>query len=196
MKSLTITLLASASLAAAAFAGTEITSSKDKKVVAPTTCFNDHELQLDVFGAYAVGEGPNHAGPIRDHGWGGGIGINYFFSRYIGVGAEGIWLDAKENSASNSDSNGGKAFHSVGGSLIFRYPIDSLCLAPYGYVGGAAVMDGAKWAEAFVGVGLEYRVVPNKVGIFVDERWDYLGDRFGHDTQNNFMTRAGVRWVF
>jgi hypothetical protein len=196
MKKLTIALLASLSLAVASYAGTEISTGKDKKTVIPTTCFNDHELQLDVFGAYAVGEGPNHAGPIRDHGWGGGIGVNYFFSRYIGIGVEGYWLDAKENSSTSADSNGSKAFHSVNGSLIFRLPNDATCLAPYGFLGGGATMDGDKWAVAFAGVGLEYRVIPNKLGIFVDGRWNYYGDRYGHDTENNFLTRAGVRWVF
>src|SRR3954471_13989926 len=99
MKKLTITLLASIALAAASYAGTEISSGKDKKVIQPVHCFNDQELQVDVFGAYQVGEGPNHAGPIHDHGWGGGIGINYFFSRYIGVGAEGYWIAARHNQA-------------------------------------------------------------------------------------------------
>ena len=51
-------------------------------------------------------------------------------------------------------------------------------------------------ALGFAGVGLEYRVVPNKVGLFIDARWNYYGDRYGSDNQNNFTSRAGVRWVF
>ena len=98
MKKLTITLLASLSLVAASFAGQEVYSGKDsKKTIVPQTCFNDHELQLDVFGVYQDGNANTHAGPIRDHGWGGGIGINYFFSRYIGVGAEGIMIPETKN---------------------------------------------------------------------------------------------------
>ena len=197
MKKLTITLLASIALAAASYAGTEISSGKEsKKVIAPVHCFNDQELQVDVFGAYQVGEGPNHAGPIHDHGWGGGIGINYFFSRYIGVGAEGYWIAADENASVPDRGSSRTTFHNINGSLIFRLPIDEMCLAPYAFIGGGAVLDSEDWAVGFAGVGLEYRVVPNKVGIFVDARWNYYGDRYGHDDQNNFTARAGVRWVF
>ena len=200
MKKLTTTLLASIALAATSFAGHEVVSDgkdfKDKKVIAPTYCFNAGELQLDVFGAYQVGEGGSHAGPIHDHGWGGGIGVNYFLTRYIGIGAEGYWVAAGHNSAADHHGNDETTFHNVNGSLIFRLPIDSLCLAPYAYLGGGAVMDGDKWAVGFAGVGLEYRVIPNKLGLFIDERWNYYGDRYGNDVQNNFLTRAGVRWVF
>src|SRR4051812_12149939 len=105
MKKLTITLFASIALAASSFAGHEMVSSgkdfKDKTVAPPVLCFGDHELQVDIFGAYQVGEGPTHAGPIGDHGWGGGVGVNYFFSRYIGIGAEGYWIAADHNKASS-----------------------------------------------------------------------------------------------
>jgi hypothetical protein len=202
MKTLTITALASLAFAATTFAGHEvIDNSKDKKTIIPPTCFNDHELQLDIYGTYSVGNGSSHAGPINNHGFGGGLGVNYFFTRYIGVGAEYFVDDARHNSDSvndghHHDGDGEDAFHHVGGSLIFRYPIDRLCLAPYAYLGGGAVLDGDSWGVGWVGVGVEYRVVPNKIGLFVDERWNYFGDRYGDGDQNNFQTRAGIRWVF
>jgi hypothetical protein len=201
MNILTTTLFASIAMAATSFAGHEVVSSgkeyKGGKEPAPTYCFNAGELQLDVYGAYVVGEGPAHAGPVRDHGFGGGIGVNYFFTRYLGVGAEGYWISADHNArAGDGRDNGDTTFHNVNGSLIFRLPIDALCLAPYAYLGGGAVMDGDKWAVGFAGVGLEYRVIPNKLGLFVDARWNYYGDRYGADDQNNFTSRAGVRWVF
>lgn len=202
MKKAVFGFLACVALAATGFAGTATYSAgksyKEYKNVEKPTCFSDTEIQVDVFGAYVDGNSPNHAGPVKDHGWGGGVGLNYFFHRYFGVSAEGYWLDAKHNSSQSgigADSNG-TTFHSAGGNVIFRYPIDSLCLAPYVYAGGGATLDGKNWAVADVGVGLEYRLIPNKLGIFADERWNYYGDRFSHDTQNNFMTRAGVRWVF
>ncbi len=199
MNILTTTLFASIAMAATSFAGHEMVSSgkdfKATKEAPPTYCFNAGEVQFDLFGAYQVGEGASHAGPIHDHGWGGGVGVNYFFTRYLGIGAEGYWIAAEHNDRQNAGS-GGTTFHNVNGSLIFRLPIDNLCLAPYAYVGGGAVMDGDKWAVAFGGVGLEYRVIPNKLGLFVDARWNYYGDRYDADTQNNFTTRAGVRWVF
>jgi len=197
MKKLAFSLLAIAALAATSFAGQEIVSGKDKKVVTPlTTCFNDRELQLDVFGVYADGHAESHAGPMRDHGWGGGIGVNYFFTRNIGIGADAFWLSGHHNAAAPGHPDEETVFHNIDGSLIFRLPIDRLCLAPYAFIGGGAELDGASWGYGFVGVGLEYRIVPAKIGIFADSRWNYYGDRYGNGDQNNFAFRAGVRFVF
>jgi hypothetical protein len=199
MKTLTTSLFASLVLAATSFAGHEMASGKDmkeSKPVLPPTCFGDKELQLDVFYAYVDGNSSQHAGPIRDNGHGGGIGINYFFSRYIGIGAEGYWINAETNTAQPGATDDDKVFHNVNGMLIFRLPIDEACLAPYAFVGGGATLDGNNWAVGFTGIGLEYRAVPNKLGLFIDGRWNYYGDRYGNDTQNNFTGRAGVRLVF
>jgi hypothetical protein len=196
MKKVVIGLATLVAFTGASLAGTEAYSGpgKESKQVITPTCFADQEWQADVFGAYSVGNGPTHAGPIRDHGWGGGIAANYFFARYFGVSAEGSWLAGHENLGSGK--SGSTQFQSVGGNAIFRYPIDSLCLAPYAFVGGGATMDGSKWAVGDVGVGVEYRIIPNKLGIFTDGRWNYYGDRYEHDTQNNFLIRAGTRWIF
>jgi hypothetical protein len=203
MKKLSISLLASFAVVATSFAGTEISAGK-KTVTPVTTCFNDRELQLDLFGAYSDGNASTHAGPIRDHGWGGGVGVNYFFTRYIGIGAEGLWEAGQDNAASVGDHHafhhdnhdGRTTFHNADGMLIFRMPLDQYCLAPYGFVGGGAEMDSANWADAFVGLGVEYRVVPAKVGIFADGRWNYFGDRYERGDQNNFTFRAGVKLIF
>ena len=198
MKKLAFSLLAVASITATSFAGHEMVSSgKEYKQPAPPEvgCFLDQELQVDVFGAYVDGNAASHAGYIRDHGWGGGIGINYFFTRNVGIGVDGIWFYGKENAAADQDGDH-KAFHNVTGSLIFRFPMDESCLAPYVFVGGGFHVDGDQWASAHAGVGLEYRVVPNKVGLFIDARWTYFGDRYGEGDQNNFLGKAGVRFVF
>lgn len=200
MTKIICTLVASAAIAATSFAGTASVSSgksyKEYKNVEQPTCFNDQELQLDTFGAYAVGEGKSHAGPIRDHAFGGGVGVNYFFARYFGIGADGIWLSAKENQSSPGASSDSKTFHNATGSLILRYPIDSICLAPYVFAGGGFTVDGDQWASGHVGVGVEYRVVPHKIGLFADSRWTYFGTRYGHDNENNFLTKVGIRVVF
>lgn len=200
MKKLTFSLLAIVSLVATSFAGTEISSGKDykdyKKQPLPT-CFNDQELQLDIFGAYADGNALDHAGPLRDHGWGGGVGVNYFFHRNIGVGVDATWLYMQDNSApGNSNDGSDTQLHHFTGSLIFRFPIDELCLAPYVFVGGGLSVDGRQWASAHGGLGVEYRVVPHKVGLFTDARFTYFGDRFGNGDQNFILVRAGVRLVF
>jgi opacity protein-like surface antigen len=191
------TLCASTILVAAAVAGDGKQIAIDKGYHAPeASCFKDQELQIDIFGQYTVGEGPSHAGPVRDHGWGGGIGINYFFTRNIGIGIDAAWLYAKDRSSVGDDDDDHTTIHNFSGSLIARFPIDDKCLAPYLYVGGGAAVDGEQWASAHAGAGLEFRVQPQKMGIFVDGRWTYYGDRFGHEDLNNFSGRVGVRWVF
>jgi hypothetical protein len=197
MKKLTTSLLAVVGLMGTAFAGHEVVSTgKDYKPIAPTPCFNDRELQVDVFGAYAVGEGPHQVGLFRDHGWGGGIGVNYFFTRNVGIGVDATWLYAKEASDTDGVEGDHTTIHNFTGSLIFRLPMDESCLAPYFFVGGGFHVDGEQWASAHAGVGIEYRIVPQKVGLFADGRWTYLGDRFGNDDLNFFSTRLGVRFVF
>jgi hypothetical protein len=189
-------------LAATSYAGQPMISSgketKEYKQVPEETCFNDREFQIDLFGQYTVGEGPTHAGPMRDHGWGGGIGLNYFFLRNVGIGVDAAWLDMKENAAfaRHGSNDGNTALHAFSGSLILRLPIDHLCLAPYVYAGGGFQVDGAQWASAHAGAGLEYRIKPHKLGFFVDGRWTYFGDREGYGDLNNFTARAGFRIVF
>lgn len=180
--------------AATAFAGEQIvTSNKNYKAPAPEECFRAGELQLDIFGYYVDGNGGQHAGQVQDHGWGGGIGLNYFFTLNLGVGVEAAWLDARDN---GNLGGGYTAIHNYSGSLIWRFPIQEKCLAPYLYAGGGVAGDGANWAFGHVGAGLEYRIKPQKVALFADARWTYFGDRFGDGDQNNFGGRVGVRFIF
>ena len=188
----TCTLLASLAMIAVGSAGERtVTIDKGYQAPEPMDCFKDQELQIDLFGQYTDGNSPNHAGPIRNHGWGGGVGINYFFTRNLGIGVDAAWLYATEHPA----LGGGKTtIHNLSGSLIARFPIE--CVAPYLYVGGGAALDGEQWASAHAGAGVEWRVEPQKFGVFIDGRWTYYGDRFGHGDLNNFSGRVGVRWVF
>jgi hypothetical protein len=199
MKKLIFGIAATVAIAATGFAGTETysgpaASNKEYKQVETPSVFSDKELQFDVFGAYQVGNGPDHSGPIRDHAWGGGTAVNYFFTRYLGLSAEGSWLEGHDNGLAHNPS--ATQFQSVAGSLIFRYPIDSWGIAPYLFTGGGATFDGSDFAVYHIGAGLEYRVVPNKFGVFADGRWNYYGDRGTHDVQNNFLVRVGTRLVF
>jgi hypothetical protein len=189
-------------IAATSYAGDRMVSSgKESKAIKQTvpeeTCFQDREFQLDLFGQYSVGEGPHQAGVMRDHGWGGGLGLNYFFMRQVGIGVDAAWLDVKESTDfQRRGGNGNTALHTFSGSLIVRFPIDHLCLAPYIYGGGGFEVDGKQWGSGHAGVGLEYRIKPNKVGLFVDGRWTYLGDRDERHDLNFFSARAGIRLIF
>lgn len=202
MKKLTFSLLAVLGLVGSSFAGHEMAaSSKEYKPVAPEQCFNDQEFQLDIFGAYSDGNALDHAGPLQDHGWGGGIGINYFFTRNIGIGVDGIALYGRENRQQDDngkqlDSQKHHTAYSATSSIIFRFPIDEACLAPYVFLGGGYTTDGDEWASAHAGLGIEMRVVPQRIGIFTDARFTYYGDRYGNGDQNNVMARAGLRLVF
>jgi len=194
-----ITLAATCALVSSALGGSPtITSNKEYKAAEQEQlCFSDHEFQLDIFGQYSVGEGPDRAATFRDHGWGGGLGLNYFFTRNLGIGIDGAWLYAKEPSYSGSGNGSHKTtIHNFSGSLIYRMPIDHLCLAPYIYAGGGYSVDGEDWATAHAGVGVEYRITPQKLGVFLDGRWTYFGDRFNRDDLNNFSTRLGFRVIF
>ena len=198
MKKLTFSLIAVLGLVGSSFAGQPMVSSgkdhKEYKTSQPEECFKDQELQIDTFGAYVDGNHP-HAGPIDEHGWGGGVGINYFFSRMIGVGVDATWIYARDNSGPGSGVEGDHTtIHNITSSLIFRFPMD--CLAPYLFVGGGFHVDGEQWASAHAGVGIEYRVVPQRIGLFTDARFTYYGDRFGNGDHNNIMARAGIRLVF
>jgi len=88
MKKIIIPFFACLALASSAFAGHEMKEMKDKNpVIEP--CFKDQEIQIDVFGSWTDA---NHDNPHRD-GWGGGLGVNYFFMKYLGVGVDGNVYD-------------------------------------------------------------------------------------------------------
>jgi opacity protein-like surface antigen len=178
MKKIAIPFVACLALASSAFAGHEM---KEMKQPVPTEpCFKDQELQLDVFGSWAdTRRHDNVAGP-KD-GWGGGLGVNYFFMRYLGVGA-----DANIVSASNG-------LWTFSGSLIARYPIEagSLCLAPYILGGGGFQTDGINAGTWHVGGGLEWRATHN-VGIYGEGRYTWAG---AHE-EDSVRVSLGVRFIF
>jgi hypothetical protein len=175
MKRILLSFAACLSLAASASAGHEMASSggKDYKNPVPP-CFQDQELQLDVFGLYGWTAQGNH-----DDGFGGGLGMNYFFLRNLGVGVDGSLRDA--------DS----ALWTASVSLIVRFPIegDSLCLAPYILAGGGVQTNGSIDGAFHAGGGLEFRC-PEGYGMFVEGRYFWAG----HNDQ--IQARVGFRVLF
>ena len=207
-------LILSTVLAAApvAFAGQEIETKDTKETVPEETVFKDQEFQMGDYAVYEVGNGPTHVGLFRNHAWGDGNEVNYFFMRYIGIGVEYSGTYALESPDTNKGrfSNHQVDLEHVGGNLFFRYPIESLHLAPYAYVGGGADFGDRKWGGPYAGVGFEYRIiqhwlpkiVASRIGFFMDARWTYLGDRYFPDDNesrgdlNYFTTRAGFRFTY
>jgi len=179
MKKIALPLIACLGLASSAFAGHEVKETKEYKApVEP--CFKDQELQLDVFASWVdTHRHDNISGP-KD-GFGGGLGVNYFFMRYLGVGA-----DANISAASNG-------LWTFSGSLIARYPIEtgSICLAPYVLGGGGFQTDGINAGTWHVGGGLEWRAT-HHLGIYGEGRYTWAG---AHE-EDSARVSLGVRFVF
>jgi hypothetical protein len=124
--------------------------------------YSAHELSLDLFGTY--NKSFAHFDDLFDHTWrhgefGGGVGMNYFFTKYLGTGVDTFF------------QRRGRLLNNVTGNLILRAPLGNSGWAPYIY-GGAGWRDAAGPDEltADGGVGIEYR--PNAhLGIFTDARY-------------------------
>lgn len=195
------TALTAIAMTTSAFAGgneRRMESSSSKEYVAPRTtenCFGDHEFQVDVYGIGAAALS-NQERIIGDHAFGAGIGLNYFFTRMIGVGIEGNWL---------APSNDKDDIGTAGLNVFFRFPCNDTCFAPYVFLGPDVVFNADEVAhgetpqhsnnESFyaghAGVGAEFRL-SRHVGIFIDGRYTVVEK--GH---NDFgSVRTGVRFAF
>jgi hypothetical protein len=144
--------------------------------------YTAQELSFDMFGSFTAAErGLSHLFEtnIRHGEWGGGVGLNYFFIRELGIGAD-----------INIPANGGNFVDSVSASLIARWPIEPSGFAPYIFGGGGRGTDPAWEWLAHAGVGVEYRWNPT-TGIFVDGRYMWADQSF-----DRLILRGGVRLVF
>ena len=151
--------------------------------------FTANELSLDLSGSYIAHEGEFHdlfKTDIKGNRgrWGGNVGLNYFFTRNLGIGGD-------FNLAPNG-SGGGEVLDQALGSLILRFPIDPTGFAPYILGGGGRGLDNT-WQWLFhVGGGLEYRFNP-VTGIFADARFIWSEHR---DDSNAILFRTGLRIAF
>ena len=181
MKKIALSFIASLAVASGALAGHEVVAtSKEYKAPAPIPCFRDTELQLDLFGTYNWLINRQAGG---DDGFGGGVALNYFFMRHVGVGVD-----------TNLFDGGVSGLWNFTGSLIIRFPIEAeVCLAPYIFGGGGYAVDGQGEGTVHAGGGLEWRIVPEKIGIFAEGRYTWsTGNEHGDAAQ----ARLGVRFVF
>lgn len=214
MKKYIITGIMAAIAATSVMAGTPV-ASKEVVPVAPPCLFRDNELQFDLFGLGYFNRGGNDfnyygfqntPGISGRPAWGGGLGINYFFSRYIGIGLEQDIYGRQPGE--NNLSDAGYTRWATIGNLFIRYPICSWNLAPYIMIGGGAnygntprVVGGGLDIQSYtagqgfghVGGGVEYRFTEN-IGIFSDARYIYSG--VAGLANNNLMWRYGLRFAF
>ena len=202
--------------ATSAFAGT-MTASKEVAPVEPPCLFRDNEFQVDAFGLGYFNQGgdrgsyygfQNAPGLSGRPMWGGGLGLNYFFARYFGIGIEQDVFGRRPGQANNYGDAGMTRWATLG-NLYFRYPICEWNLAPYVMVGGGAIYGKTPTSNILgggnrgtfnsgqgvghVGGGLEYRLTEN-IGLFTDAR--YLFSGVNRLPDNNLMWRYGLRFAF
>ena len=141
------------------------------------------ELSMDVFGTASIGEYTiNHLSTSRirhDTRLGVGLGLNYFSTRNIGIGADVY-----------SENTTGAFVDSLAANLILRLPLGQSGFSPYAFGGGGHQFDMIEAWFGQVGAGMEYRFTRN-VGVFLDARWVVP-----EETKYYGVGRFGVRFAF
>jgi len=138
---------------------------------------------LDVFGSASLGKySVDHLSSeqIRHNTrLGAGLGLSYFITRNIGIGAEAY-----------SEDTSGPFIDSASANLIARFPVGQTGFAPYAFGGGGQQFDLNKVSFGQAGGGFEYRFNP-KVGIFTDLRMVWPTE-----TKYFAVARLGLRLTF
>jgi opacity protein-like surface antigen len=144
----------------------------------PDFCFDQNLRSFDVYGGYRWVDTDDDFAEDTD-GYVVGIGTNLFLNRYLGVGLEGAITDDETER------------FMVGANLLFRVPIDAICLAPYAFAGGGTFFGGdqGQWFTQ-VGLGLEYKA-NEFVSVFADGRFLYA-----EKDEDQAIARGGLRFSF
>jgi len=145
--------------------------------------YRANEFSADLFGTGSIGEytitHPSGERVQENSKLGVGLGLNYFITRNIGLGADMY-----------SENTSGPFIDSASGNVILRPPLGDSGCAPYIYGGGGHQFDMAKRWFAQLGAGFEYRFTPH-IGAFIDARW-VVPDQ----TKYYGVGRIGVRFAF
>ena len=119
---------------------------------------------------------------IRPRRAGGGIQASTFYNEIWGFGARAFWWDGELNIQ-----------HDYSLSVIARFPIRDLCIAPYIYGGPGVRANGDAHFAGHLGGGLDMRLSRfDCVGIFVDVRHTWTAS--GH--QDYTTLTGGVRFSY
>ena len=161
MRKIIFSFVASAVIASAALAGTEVSSYSGKEMrqtAVPEECFYaDTEFNVSLWGTFLFSDTNWERDRYlqTDHAWGGGGDAKYFFMRYFGLGVEGFIVDA-ERSHFDISSGGvvsrhedNRAVGSVLGTFTLRYPIGCSRFAPYAWAGGGGIFGGGERDRTF-----------------------------------------------
>ena len=137
--------------------------------------FPNNQLSLDLFGTYA---NHNKFGDAR-HGFGGGVGLDYFFTKYIGISADTYIEEWRWP-------------YQVNGDLVLRLPLEGrfVGFAPYVLGGGGREFKYIPQYSWNAGLGFEFKFNPY-TGLFADARRVFPGE-----TVDYTLVRAGLRIGF
>jgi len=111
--------------------------------------------------------------------FGGGLGLNAFFTKHVGLGAEVL----------STDPTHGNVVDEANLKAIVRIPIG--IISPYGFGGAGRSFEDGKYT-LFGGAGLELKVSKN-ASLFADGR--YVREVEIKDN-NHVLARAGLRFNF
>ena len=200
MRAIISSLAASALLAAGASLRAADTSSSDTATPRPVLAadginlnpeqpkcdlglYQSNEFSVEGFGVASLGQYTieHWSGQrIRKNAeYGAGLGLDYFFCRHLGIGADVY-----------SENTSGVFIDSASANLIMRLPLGHSGLAPYIFGGGGHQFDMIKASFGQGGVGLEYRFTRH-IGIFLDAR-GVVPD----EGKSYAVGRLGVRFAF
>ena len=132
---------------------------------------NDFSVDLNGFVASRDRGGADKAAA------GPGVGVNYFFTKNVGIGAD-TYADAFQPP------------YQLNASGIYRYPLGSTGVSPYGFAGFGRQWDNHGQWLAHVGAGLEFRF-SERTGVFLDVR-----EVFPDKTRDSTVVRFGFRVKF
>lgn len=137
--------------------------------------FMANQLSLEAFGTYATRD--RRGDNVNDGG--GGLGVSYFITRYIGISADSYIEEWKWP-------------YRVNGSAVLRLPVpDRLSpVAVYGFGGGGRQFKTVPQYTWHGGGGVEIKCCPH-LGFFLDGR-----EVFPDKTKDYTLVRAGVSFVF
>lgn len=145
--------------------------------------FLPNEFSFDAFATYTSTPRANFEDIFKNdlrHGtWGGGIGLNYFFTKYVGISTDVVASD-----------NGYKFIDSASANLVLRLPIEPAHIAPYIFGGAGGQFDPKSQYLIDAGVGVDFRI-NHWTGIFIDARYVWP-----EDTADYGLFRSGLRFAF
>ena len=148
-----------------------------------TDLYRANELSVDVFGSGSLSRySIDHVSRARirqNTRLGLGVGVNYFFSQNMGIGADAYAEDSH-----------GSVIDSTSVSFIYRLPLGQSGFAPYAFGGGGRHFDNLSTWFVQAGAGVEYRFTPS-VGVFTDVR-----GVVPKETKYYGVARLGVRFAF